>query len=85
MFSTLGSVAILSWPFAAALAVVLLCHDILQSKWDFGLIRRLSIALVGAVSVVLGFLVCISLAILNNRSSWLLWIRLHIGVSRSCL
>jgi hypothetical protein len=37
------------------------------------------------VSVVLGFLVCISLAILTSRSSWLLWIRLHIGVSRSCL
>ena len=57
MFSVLGFTAILSWPFAAALAMILLFHDIVQPEWSVNLFRRLGTALLWAVLVVLSFLV----------------------------
>jgi hypothetical protein len=68
MFSTVGITAIFSWPFAAALAIVLLCHDVVQPEWNLRLVRRLSAAIVGSVLLVSSFLVCPYLSVLKSRS-----------------
>jgi hypothetical protein len=57
MFTILGVTTILSWPFAAALAIVLFFDELLQPHWDSNLIPRLGNGLAGAFVIVLTFLV----------------------------
>jgi hypothetical protein len=57
MFTTLGVTTILSWPFAAALAIVLFFHEVLQPRWDSNLLRRLGSSLARAFVIVFTFLV----------------------------
>jgi hypothetical protein len=61
VFTTMGITSILSWPFASALASVLVINDLVQANWNRVKIRELSLGVFQAVVIVFLILVRLQL------------------------
>lgn len=84
-FSLVGITSVLSWPFAGALAIVLVLHDVSPINFNRDEVLDWIQSMAGAASVTgTALVISFNFLVIDPRLSSPQWIRQRIGDFRSC-